>query len=454
MKKQTRENFLAAMFLAAVLGMLNYQESVENTNKMNTMAESTQLRRQPQTKQKVQHELVDYNVPDNEMVITEYTKIVTDEQEKQIIQYLEEEMIRLEKEQKKDKAKNTLKKKGDDDKKPKVNIHPTNLGRIPLPAVYENIADLLDPVHVKLFAKESPGEDDEDSENKDKKKSEEPAIEPEIPFFWHIPRAGGTTFQDIMTGCLDLTAASEVGAQYGHAEDEAVNVIRVPGRGKYLNIDTTTMAGIERAKRLSAVESGLADVVASPGLFAASTLFTPMNKGRMFVMFRDPIERQVSLFYHEKTYRPELAIFELQDYAKTKFIENNFMVRSLTNNFEGYLTVEDLQVAKEVLRRKCLVGLLREKETSMKRFEKFFGWDYLASKPGAEECTEKIMSWGWPNKNTYPSLDPDSEAYRLLETKNALDIELYEYAKLLFVQQGLVLDLPAPLSLSLTNDRE
>ena len=259
-----------------------------------------------------------------------------------------------------------------------------------------------------------------------------------------------------MGGCLDITAASDVGTRDGHEFDETLNVIRING-GKYVNVDATSFEGIERAKKLNAIESGLVEVVVSPRLFAANTLFTPTHKGRMFTMFRDPIERAVSMFYYlgyakwEKTYDPSLVLYELQDYAKTNQIENNWMVRSLTNKMEGYLTIQDLEIAKEVLRRKCLIGLMKEKHVSMKRFELFFGWDEKAKKPGADECEDKLLSWGWPNKHKHPLLEPGTEAYRLLQTKNSLDIQLYEYAKILFVQQGLYFRLPTTMSLSLTH---
>jgi len=298
-------------------------------------------------------------------------------------------------------------------------IHPTNLGRLPLPPVFANMADIVEPVNVQ----------DGD----------------EIPFFWHIPRGGGSTVQDIMGACLDITAASDVGAQFGHADDEALNILRLNG-GKYVNVDATTVEGIERTKRLNAIESGFIEVAVSPLLFAASTLFTPMYNGRMFTMLRDPIERAVSMFYYLG-----YDDLELQDYAKTKLIDNNWMVRSLTNKLEGYLTLHDLHAAKEVLRRKCLIGLLKEKHVSLKRFEIYFGWEDRAKRPGAEECREKLLSWGWPQKNNHPLLEPGSEAYQLLRTKNALDIELYDYAKELFVQQGLYLGLPGPTSVSISN---
>jgi hypothetical protein len=118
----------------------------------------------------------------------------------------------------------------------------------------------------------------------------------------------------------------------------------------------------------------------------------------------------------------------------------------------------DLDVAKEILRRKCIVGLLGEKGESMKRFEKFFGWDAGASRdyidatelhaaPGAsrwknakdEECRDRLLYWGWINKNKHPTVEEGSGVYRLLESRNRYDIELYMYARQLFEEQFMQL---------------
>lgn len=65
----------------------------------------------------------------------------------------------------------------------------------------------------------------------------------------------------------------------------------------FLNVDTYTPNGIQRAKQLNLVTSGLVDAIISPLLYDAATLFTPTRKGRMITMLRHPIERAVSLFY-------------------------------------------------------------------------------------------------------------------------------------------------------------
>lgn len=129
------------------------------------------------------------------------------------------------------------------------------------------------------------------------------------------------------------------------------------------------------------------------------------------------------------------------------------------------LTRDDLDVAKEILRRKCVIGLLEEKGESIKRFEKFFGWNAEARRESLllleggemgmaeeaqaarwrdnvvkdEECADRLLHWRWENKNRHPVPEEGSPAYNLLEGKNRYDIELYLYARQLFDEQYIQL---------------
>lgn len=51
------------------------------------------------------------------------------------------------------------------------------------------------------------------------KDSWEPLADSDSPVFWHIPKAGGSTFKDIMGSCYRFILASEAGILEGHAND-------------------------------------------------------------------------------------------------------------------------------------------------------------------------------------------------------------------------------------------
>lgn len=265
----------------------------------------------------------------------------------------------------------------------------------------------------------------------------------DVPFYWHVPRSGGGTVNDILGSCLHLTLAADAGGSEGESGVEMLKVLHFAHEVNYLNVDTSTLKGIQRAQDLNLVPSGLADVVISPLLHDATTLFTPTRKGRLFAIFRNPIERAASLFYFIQDTQwkqpgsgnEQFASMTIEQFYEAGFAENNWMTRFLTNELtKGELTEEDLNIAKEVLRQKCLVGLLDSKGETFERFQKYFGW---RPKNGSEEeCVAKKLEWAWPMKHRHPTVEEESDAYRLIRAQNMFDLQLYEYAKELFEQQG------------------
>jgi hypothetical protein len=69
------------------------------------------------------------------------------------------------------------------------------------------------------------------------------------------------------------------------------------------------------------------------------------------------------------------------------------MVRSLTGKVSRYftLTEQDLQVAKQVLRCKCLVGLTNKMEESLQQFQLLFHWP-LVGTPRKNNATADTSS--------------------------------------------------------------
>jgi hypothetical protein len=128
----------------------------------------------------------------------------------------------------------------------------------------------------------------------------------DVPMYFHIPKAGGSTVKDIIGSCFRMVMATEFGVTDGHIDDETIDVVfpKVPGlsdieeRSPFVNVDVTTVAGIERAAAMGFADSGLAGCVVSPFLFEANHLFTETAQGRLFAVFRHPVDRAVSMFYY------------------------------------------------------------------------------------------------------------------------------------------------------------
>ena len=266
----------------------------------------------------------------------------------------------------------------------------------------------------------------------------------DVPFFFHFPRSGGSTLLEIMSSCIGLVLASDVGARDGHGSDPNLQVIETPV-GSYVNVDTNSQAGLERAIELKLLDSGLVDVVSSNIPISALKLFefSPQYRGKMFVLLRNPVERAASQFFELQKHDRHYARMSIEKYASSRKDEADFniMTKTLVDKpglTTGSLTEDDLNTAKEILRRKALVGLLSDKGDTVLRFERYFGWTYDTAED--KTCSEKLLHWEWKNKGEDNGpIAEDSKIYQDLAARNAFDVELYAYAVKLFKEQGAVL---------------
>merc|ERR1719215_2210038 len=86
----------------------------------------------------------------------------------------------------------------------------------------------------------------------------------------------------------------------------------------------------------------------------------------------------------------------LSDYIHSEYAESNWLTRFLTNRRrDGVLGYEQVAVAKELLRRKFLVGLYDSFEESVMRMEKYFGWEITEPEEQAQNsktCHTNLLS--------------------------------------------------------------
>ena len=168
----------------------------------------------------------------------------------------------------------------------------------------------------------------------------------------------------MLAGCFQIRTTTEVGTQFGHSQDETLQVFEKHG-AKYVNVDTTTIEGIAKAKRLNLVNSGMVDAIVTHYVFEASELFSPGHRGKFFTVIRDPIDRYgaylfisnflciyfcpnkylsfrscfqfnnyllVSLMHYlgkaadEKTYEPAFANMTIEDFAHHIRMKNDWFV--------------------------------------------------------------------------------------------------------------------------------
>ena len=119
----------------------------------------------------------------------------------------------------------------------------------------------------------------------------------ETSLFYHIPKSGGTTVQSTYE-CFSLSLANRVGAD---DTNELVSFKPWPynSKARYVNVDTTTRKGIDRARKLGLVSSNLADlIITSDPVYAIENLYSKDERGRVLLMMRHPVDRLVSKFYY------------------------------------------------------------------------------------------------------------------------------------------------------------
>ena len=270
--------------------------------------------------------------------------------------------------------------------------------------------------------------------------------ESDLPVFWHVPMSAGTTFEDILSHCYGLVEANEIGVFGGHDEDEELMIVETEDGGRYINADTTTQEGIARAKDLGLAASGLADVIVTPFLHASASLFRGTRvRGKCHALLRHPIHRAVAMFYFLASNASRDSPFydmTIEEYAAGPYCEENWMVRILTGEMTGVLQWRHLDLAKEILGRKCLVGLVNQFDKSLTRFKRYFGWNELVVEEDKNPCEERLITHG-DNVHLHPKYKEGSAVWELLKKKNGHDLMLYEYAEELFEKQAMYSDMGA-----------
>ena len=238
--------------------------------------------------------------------------------------------------------------------------------------------------------------------------------------FWHIPRSAGESMKEILSSCMGFVIVKEKKFDDEDSMNDSLDIIRNDGGngGGVLNVDTTTPDGIKRAKDQQIIQSHLVDVVFTPLPREASILFDNLHRARLFTFLREPTERIISIHYHR---RLTIASREtLEEFVRSH--EDNWMVRSLTGYTSGYIGKRHLNLSKEILKKKFLIGLLDQKTESLLRFERYFGWKF--SKGANGSCKDDIFYVEWKGRNPHPSLSENGPLMSEIRHRNMWDLEL------------------------------
>lgn len=219
----------------------------------------------------------------------------------------------------------------------------------------------------------------------------DPYKETDTPMYWHDPRSFGSIVTDIMISCIGLGVS--------HGDQPLLNV--------HVHED----------------------------LHSASIRFDQTYKGRVFALFSHPVHQAVSVFnnYSEQSKKDPNDEESLQPksilhFYKSSLGNDNWMVRTLTNNYEDPVTAQDVEISKNFLQQKVLVGFEELFDESMDRFQQFFHWPV-----NAKGC-EAVKSQIGDKNNSHLQLS--QAKLGKLEKLNWADMELYRYAEILFQEQA------------------
>ncbi|KAL7517267.1 hypothetical protein ACHAWX_002201 [Stephanocyclus meneghinianus] len=245
----------------------------------------------------------------------------------------------------------------------------------------------------------------------------------DIPFFWHIPKASGTTVKETLSDCYGLVRTEMI------RPPSSLDIIT---KSNVLNVDLSTTDAVAVAKEMGLAEKGLADVFISQ-LVEAGTVFTPQHKGRAFTILRHPVTLAASLFYYrriatwEPTYRPEYNDITLEEYVKMDGYYDNWMVRMLANAKLGGLNQDHLDLAKSILSEKFIIGMSEHMDETFRQLELYFGW-----KENKAGCVQVHLHAPSNKNNRYPDLERGGSVWTTIADRNKFDMSLYYYALQIF----------------------
>jgi hypothetical protein len=207
----------------------------------------------------------------------------------------------------------------------------------------------------------------------------------------------------------------------------------------YVNVDCSSSEGVDRGIAHNLAKSDLVDIYYSRDPYDIARLFAPPTEvyGRGFVMIRNPIRRAVATYKRLQIKRPDIiGDMTLEQFATSHLLQDNFLTRTLSRNKDAPLTEADVDLAKEILKRKFVVGLYDQFEDSVRRMEAFFGWKLTN---GINSCQAGIVQQEFDlGYNDFETLSYDS-AYAAIAEKNKADLDLYKFGEYLFKYQERVL---------------
>lgn len=206
--------------------------------------------------------------------------------------------------------------------------------------------------------------------------------------------------------------------------------------GHFSNVNTMTVEGIQQAQQLGLVDSQLVNVLVTRDLSATSRLFQDRRRtGRIFAIFRDPVEKALSDYHYRKalpTEDPNRLPEELSisQYVESAHVNPNAIVKGLVNlTDDTVVNAQHVLAAQQLVQDKLLVGLVERFEESVSRFMEYFGWQFHDA-----VCIANFVA-ARDHRTDHGSLKEKSEEYKTLADRNWGDVEVYKTIQSTFDKQ-------------------
>ena len=154
-------------------------------------------------------------------------------------------------------------------------------------------------------------------------------------------------------------------------------------------------------------------------------------------MFRDPVSRELQN-YQDFIDSVDQDI-SLEEYLRDFDLQEDFVVRTISGNDYGNAPASPqmLEKAKAIIRTKCLVGLHEHLAPSIARVEEYFGYGpIIDAPPSARPCIDEVRREEEASAKRTPKAREGDTTYQTIMSRNQFDAELYDFAKVVWEEQG------------------
>lgn len=255
----------------------------------------------------------------------------------------------------------------------------------------------------------------------------------ETPFFVQHNDGSGV-IEDVLSKCLGLTLAVST-QPIPDALKNSLTTFDLEGDPiqTYVSVDLSRETGIMDAKEKKLISEGpnmgLGAIFTNNFHFAGENLFDRGHQARLFTIIRHPVDRTLSEYHTFIQNSEEGTNISVEEFIQGPDYNANWFT-AFVGKSNGSPTNSNLQVAKELLRTKYLIGVYDDIIGSLNLFEDYFFWKHDRFNSFSKKCNKKSFKKEYArNFAVYHSIGhhvrKGSKVYNSIIEMNQFDMELY-----------------------------